>query len=337
LAQLVVLLLSFMAAGCGGSDSSTMDRVQHQDRRVLAHQTEHRKALERKLAEAKAMEEQGERASREAAPIGSGGDTSGGGLLSPDAAASFEALVGSVPGNVGLALAPLGDAAATTFGGLQVGHAWSSIKVPILVTLMREGTLDSEEEGWATSAIEASDNDAAAALFDQLEQSHGGLSGASAAVTETLAVAGDTGTTVATAPPPAGAVSTYGQTEWSLSGSVAFYRSLANGCLLDSGSTEYVLGLMQNVIPEQRWGLGEAGFDPSWSVAMKGGWGPESGSGGYLVRQAGIVQSGSSGIAVAMMAEDSSGTYEAGAADLTQVATWLQENLKGLGPSSSGC
>lgn len=242
-----------------------------------------------------------------------------------------------MPAMIGLAVAPLGAGGISTFGELQVGHAWSSIKVPILVTLMREEPeLSSEEQSWASSALEVSDNAAAAALFGQLEEHHGGLAGASSAVGETLAVAGDTGTTVATAPPPPGAVSTYGQTEWSLSGSVAFFRSLANGCLLNPGDTEYVLGLMQSVIPEQRWGLGEARFDPSWSVAMKGGWGPESSSGGYLVRQAGIVQDGSTGVAVAMIAEDDSGSYEAGAADLTQIAAWLADNLKGLG-GPGGC
>ncbi len=131
-------------------------------------------------------------------------------------------------------------------------------------------------------------------------------------------------------------MSTYGQTDWSLDGTVAFYRSLANGCLLSASGTEYVTGLMENVIPEQRWGLGEAGFDPGWSVAMKGGWGPESGSGAYLVRQAGIVRDGGAGIAVAMIAEDDSGSYEAGAADLTRVAGWLAESLSGLG-EPGGC
>ena len=234
---------------------------------------------------------------------------------------------------------PLGNGPPQSFGELQVGHAWSSIKVPILVTLIRDrgGALSSSERAWAESAVESSDNEAAASLFHQLEGIHGGLVGASTAVQETLAAAGDTTTTVATAPPPSGAVSTFGQTEWSLAGATTFYRSLVNDCLLGPSDTGWVLSLMEKVIPEQRWGLGEGGFDPSWRIGMKGGWGPEAGSGGYLVRQSGFVRGGSAGIAITLMAKDSSGTYEAGAADLTRLATWVREHLSGLGAPAAEC
>jgi hypothetical protein len=232
-------------------------------------------------------------------------------------------------------VAPLGPGPVESFGSVSTGHAWSTIKVPILVTLMRERPqgIGAGDQSLAAAALTASDNDAAAALFDQLEGIHGGLSGASAAVGETLAAAGDPATTVATAPPPPGAVSTYGQTEWSLEGSAAFFRSLARDCLLPAERSDYVLGLMEEVIPEQRWGLGEAGFDDGVGVAFKGGWGPESG--GYLVRQDGIVDDGTAGVAVALIAQSSS--YEAGAADLTRLATWLRENLRGFGGATESC
>lgn len=262
-----------------------------------------------------------------------------GGPLGASAQASFDSLSATLPARVGLAIAPVGSSQVEEFGDLREGHAWSSIKVPILVTLMRENGsegLSSEEASWASAALTASDNEAAADLFGGIEASRGGLSAASAAVSETLAVAGDASTAVATEPPPPGAVSTYGQTEWSLAGSAQFYRSLAAGCLLDESGTEYVKGLMEEVIPEQRWGLGEAGFPSGWRVAMKGGWGPEgSASGPYLVRQSGIVEDGSGALAVAMIAMDESGTYEAGAADLTQVAAWLAGRLHGI-PSAQG-
>lgn len=262
------------------------------------------------------------------------------GFLSADAVSSFDSLAESLAAQVGLAVVPLGQGRIREFGDLRDGHAWSSIKVPIVVTLMRgvgSRGLSEEEQAWAASAITASDNTAAADLFQQLEDLHGGLSGASLAVEEVLAESGDRSTVVATQPPPPGAVSTYGQTEWSLSGSAQFYRSLAQGCLLDGGGTEYVEGLMEDVIPEQRWGLGGAGFPGTWRVAMKGGWGPEGSAGGpYLVRQSGIVLNGTSGIAVAMIAQDESGSYPAGAADLTRIAQWLAEQLHGLGSPSSG-
>jgi hypothetical protein len=258
-------------------------------------------------------------------------------LLRSGARASFGELAGSLPARIGIAIGPLGSGGIKTLGLLQDGHAWSSIKVPILVTLMREGQLNAQEEQWASKALTESDNSAASTLFQQLERTHGGLAGASAAVQEVLSTAGDTSTIVATEPPPPGAVSTYGQTDWSLTGSVWFYRELAAGCLLDRKSTGYVLRLMGEVIPEQRWGIGKAGFPEHWQVGMKGGWGPENGTGRYLVRQAGIVQDGNSGLAVAIIAEDDSGSYEAGAQDLTRIAIWLREHLRFPLPPINHC
>lgn len=248
------------------------------------------------------------------------------------AQASFAALEASLGAPVGLAAAPLGSSQPESFGQLQVGHAWSSMKVPIIVTLMRNGEFSGEDEGLAHAAITASDNEAAAALFSQLESSHGGLGGASAAVQETLAASGDTSTQIATAPPPPGAVSTWGQTEWSPAGSVIFYQALACDELLDAGSSELIMGMMEEVIPEQQWGLGEAGFPAGTRVAFKAGWGPEADSGGaYLVRQAGIIRRGSQGTVVTMMAEDPSGSFEAGIQDIDQIATWVAQHLHSLG------
>jgi len=255
---------------------------------------------------------------------------SGGGeaLLQP----SFSSLESSIGGSIGLAVSPLASTPIQTYGQLQVGHAWSSMKVPIIVTLLREGALSREEETWARSAITASDNEAAAALFSELESSHGGLTGASMAVQETLALSGDTSTQIATAPPPPGAVSTWGQTEWPLSGSVAFYRALACGGLIGTQSS-YVLSLMEEVIGEQQWGLGQAGFPAGTSVAFKAGWGPEAGAGGYLVRQAGVIRNGSSGLVVTMAAEDASGSFEAGVADINEIADWVAHHYSALGPA----
>ncbi|MGE5336132.1 MAG: hypothetical protein ACM3JL_01775 [Nitrososphaerota archaeon] len=261
-------------------------------------------------------------------------------ILGPGAEASFGTMAASLPAQVGLAVAPLGGGTIYEFGDLREGHAWSSIKVPILTAVMRgQGeTLDPEEEAWATRALTASDNEAAAALFGRLEERYGGLESASRAVESVLRASRDSVTQVATAPPPPGAVSTYGQTEWSLRASVQFYASLADGCLLGPSATEYVTGLMESVIPDQRWGLGEAGFPSEWGVGMKGGWGPEVESGNsYLVRQSGFVRNGDRGVVVAMIAIDESGSFSAGASDLTQMARWLAGALRSLGPTTVTC
>jgi hypothetical protein len=274
---------------------------------------------------------------------GNGGASGGGGggFLGAGAAASFESMAASLPASVGLAVVPFGSEEVEEFGSLlESGHAWSSIKVPILATVLKEQgeSLGPEEESWATSAITASDNEAAASLFGTIEGRQGGLVGASAAVGETLHAAGSAGTEVATAPPPAGAVSTYGQTEWPVGEAARFFRALGRCEVLAPTGTGYVESLMESVISEQRWGLGEGGFPSDWRVGMKGGWGPEAeAGGGYLVRQSGLIQDANGGVAVAMIAIDESGSYPAGAADLTRIAQWLAEELQGLGPSFPSC
>ena len=112
---------------------------------------------------------------------------------------------------------------------------------------------------------------------------------------------------------------------------------MARGCLLSPGGTEYVRHLMGEVIPEQRWGLGEAGFPTAWRVEMKGGWGPENGTSRYLVRQSGIVQDGNTGFAVTMISKPDSGSFETGAQELTQIATWLRQHIHYPMPSIEQC
>jgi hypothetical protein len=269
------------------------------------------------------------------ASVGGGG---GGKFLAPDAGSSFDSMAANLGAQVGLAVEPLGSEEVVEFGTLlQSGHAWSSIKPAILSTVLKEQdeSLGPEEEAWAEGAITASDNEDAADLFHTIEGRQGGLEGASAAVGDTIHEGGSTSTTVATAPPPAGAVSTYGQTDWPVGEAVRFYHGLAT-CKVHG--TAYIEGLMENVISEQRWGLGEASFPSGARVGMKGGWGPDTeAGGGYLVRQSGFVQDSDGGVAVAMIAIDESGTYPAGAEDLSAIARWLAEELRGYGPTYRDC
>ena len=266
------------------------------------------------------------------------GGGGGGKLLGPNADSSFDAMAAGLPAEVGMAIEPLGSEEVIEFGTLlNSGHAWSSIKPAILSTVLAEQgeQLGPEEESWAEGAITASDNEDAADLFHTIEGRQGGLGGASAAVGNTIHEGGSTGTVVATAPPPPGAVSTYGQTEWPVGEAVRFYHGLAT-CKVHG--TSYIEGLMEDVIAEQRWGLGQASFPSGARVGMKGGWGPDSeANGGYLVRQSGFVQDSRGGIAVAMIAIDESGSYPAGADDLSAMAQWLAGELKGYGPTYHGC
>lgn len=255
-------------------------------------------------------------------------------LLSSAAKSSFEQFAASSSGRIEVALAPLGAGEADVLGDDEPAHGWSTTKVPVLVALLRArgaGGLTAQERAWAQSAITESNNESVLSLFGDLKQLKGGLGGASAYIEELLRMSGDDETTVPTAPPPAGAVTTFGQTEWSPGDAVKFFRALALGCLLPAAQTSYVLGLMENIEPGESWGLGSAGFA---SVAFKGGWGPESN--GYLVRQSGIIDPGSaSGVAVAIV--NFAPSFGAGTETLTRAATWLKAHLQLSPRPSAGC
>jgi hypothetical protein len=246
------------------------------------------------------------------------------------AGASFASLESRLAGSVGLAVAPLGSGPIMAFGQVRVAHAWSTSKVPVLTTLLYDDATDGrilspQERTDAALALEQSNNAAIEALFAELEQIHGGLIPASEAVQQMLSNGGDDTTIINTAPNDQG-FTTYGQTEWPVTGEVTFYRSLARGCLLDPHDTAYVLGLMRNVIGYERWGAGSAGYPSSLTVAFKGGWGPDS-SGDYQVRQTAIIGSGNRGYVVSMLALPSSGTFADGTSMITALATWARQHF----------
>ena len=248
-------------------------------------------------------------------------EATGGQPLSADAESSFSQLAQQSGGHIELAAMQLGGGSMQILGGDEPAHAWSTSKVPVLVSLMlaRGGRLTPQEQSLARSTITESSNEAVLALFSDLEGLKGGLAGASAYMTGVLQKAGDTETEVAAAPPPPGAVTTFGQTEWKPSEAVRFFSALAGEKLLGHEETQYVLGLMQEIVPSERWGLGSLG-----SVAFKGGWGPENG--GYLVRQSGIINPGSPD-AVVVAVVDSAPSFSAGTEALSRVSAWLGQHL----------
>jgi hypothetical protein len=262
----------------------------------------------------------------EGADTGGTGVSEGNGVLEAGANASFDQFARTLPNRIQIALLPLGGGRVQTLGGDIASHGWSTTKVPVLAALIKaRGSrgLTSAERSSAVAAITASDNGSILSLFGDLERMKGGLIGASNYVQSLFRQSGDQRTIVATASPPAGAVTTFGQTEWSPAASATFMSALGRGCLLSSTQTDYVLGLMQNIEPGESWGLGSAGFR---AVAFKGGWGPESG--GYLVRQAGIINVGSPrAVAVAIVALPP-GSFASGTEALTRTAMWLRRHLR---------
>jgi hypothetical protein len=252
---------------------------------------------------------------------------------SPADTSSFERVAAGLSGEVGAAIGPPGSSEATSFGSLQSGSAWSTSKVPIALRVLEDAGgpsgLSSAQAEEMRSALTLSDNEAAAALFGNLERGHGGLGGASAAVGEVLREGGDDNTQISTH--GRGEFSTYGQTEWSLANQQRFMSSLAAGCVGGPESSHYVLDLMGEVSSDT-WGLGSAGLPARW----KGGWGPGV-DGGYLVRQMGILYVGNKEAVVTLAALPTDGQFATGESMATTVAQWLAKQAPRFAASPSGC
>jgi len=258
--------------------------------------------------------------------------------LDGNADASFAKLTTrlGLEGRLALAIQPLGRGNIEVLGGDPAMQAMSTSKILILSALLRDkggvDNLTAEQRSLAEAAVTESDNDAILALFSDLEADHGGLLGASAYATSLLRAVGDDQTQVMTAPPPPGYATTFGQTPWTPTAEVTFFRSLALGCVLPPADTDYVLALMRSIEPSESFGLGSAGFS---QVAFKGGWGPEPGD-QYGVRQTGIIGGGASGVVVSITADPVS-TFAAGQSVLDQVAQWLRAEIRIVPRPAAGC
>lgn len=210
----------------------------------------------------------------------------------------------------GVAVAPVGSDDVTAFGSWTVGPAWSTAKVPLALAA-QSGTTPSDD---AVLAITQSDN----ASADRLWQSLGGSDAAATSVEAVLASAGDDATDVPSTRLRSG-FSVVGQTQWTLDRQARFGAHLP--CLDGTGG---VLEAMGDVVGDQRWGLGELD-----SARFKGGWGPDE-SGGYLVRQFGLLTGPRGTTAVALAAAPGSGLFADGTDMLTAAARVLGRHRDAL-------
>lgn len=224
--------------------------------------------------------------------------------------ADLAAVVSVAPGPAGLAVAPVGDPDQVAAAGVwQSGVAWSTIKIPLAVAVARS---DPQALERSASAITESDNQAAESLWSGL----GGGDAAASAVGTVLAEGGDTVTQVPSVPTREG-YSIFGQTRWSLVDQARFASRMP--CLDGTGR---VVDLMGKITPGQQWGLGRVP-----GARFKGGWGPGE-TGGYLVRQFGLVPGAGGDVAVALAVE--APTFESGTAALTSMADALARELATL-------
>jgi len=235
-----------------------------------------------------------------------------GGILSAADRASFHRLEASLGGAQGLAVSGLGlDKDVEHLGSLQSGAAWSTGKVPVAMAVIAAGGGQAQQTA-LTRAIGASDNAAALRLWSSL----GGGQQAAAATDHQLRAAGDHRTNVEYRSLRDG-YTPFGQTAWRLSDQVRFTAGLA---CIQAGKE--VLGLMNQVVPSQRWGLGSAGVP----AQFKGGWGPgaQPGVGGsYLDRQMGVLLIDGKPLAVALGTRPADGSHGTGTRNLTAMARWV--------------
>ncbi len=318
--MLVLLAAMVSMAGCGGADDlETPPTANSAKRAALAQRLDRLRDERRRLALKQARDERAAHEQRQVDQI--------------DDAGSFDQLASELDGQIGASIGPPGSIEAVNFGNLRSGSAWSTSKVPIALRVLQDAGgprgLGASRASEIRAALTLSDNEAAAALFRSLEDSHGGLVGASAAVGEVLREAGDTDTQISTK--GRGEFSTYGQTDWSLANQQGFMSALAARCVGSPESSDYVLGLMGEVSSDS-WGLGSSGLPAAW----KGGWGPGT-DGGYLVRQMGVLYIGNKEAVVTLAALPADGQFATGESMATAVAQWLAGQAPRYAAAPSGC
>ncbi len=253
--------------------------------------------------------------------------------VNPRASGSFALLEAELDGEIGAVIGAPGAGRVESLGSLTSGSAWSTSKVPIALRLLEDvggpAGLSATQAEEMRRALTLSDNEAAAALFTDLERKHGGIAGASIAVGEVLREAGDTATQISTQ--GRDGFSSYGQTDWSLLNQERFMSALAAGCISSQPSREYVLGLMGEVSSDS-WGLGSAGLPARW----KGGWGPGL-DGRYLARQMGVLYVGNREAIVTLAAIPTDGQFESAEAMATRIAEWLAKRAPQVAATPVGC
>lgn len=229
-------------------------------------------------------------------------------------AAEFTDLENKLHARVGLVISAVGaNPTQLVLGDWTSGPAWSTMKVPVAITALGEENPPTVTDAMR-AAITQSDNAAAESIWDTL----GGNSPTAAHKVEAvLRKYGDPTTVEWRKLRPE--FTAFGQTEWSLTNQVRFTAA----AVCDSASAP-IFTLMGQVEAGQHWGLGTIP-----DTRFKGGWGP-SRTGNYLVRQLGVLKMPTGLTAVAVAAEPSSGSFDDGTQELTEVSKWLSSHMTEL-------
>lgn len=179
-------------------------------------------------------------------------------------ATAMAALTGDKTGDFSVAVVNQDTGATAAFNPTETYATASIVKADILAVLLyqaqQQGTpLTDDEDQAATKMIEASDNDAATTLWDDVG-SAAGMSTANAAFGLKATVAG--------------ADDYWGLTTTTVSDQLTVMNVLTSAkSPLDAASRQYAANLMHQIEPDQVWGV-SAGADPGTTPALKNGWLP---------------------------------------------------------------
>jgi hypothetical protein len=232
------------------------------------------------------------------------------GSVATPLAAEFTALEHKLHATMGLVVSAVGvDAQQLVLGEWASGPAWSTMKVPLIVTALGEEHPPAITDAMR-AAITESDNAAAESIWEKL----GDPITAAHKVENVLRRYGDPTTVQWRKVRPQ--FTAFGQTIWSLTNQARFTAA----AVCDQANTP-VFTLMGEVENDQRWGLGSIP-----NTRFKGGWGP-SPTHRYLVRQLGVLQTPAGLTTIAVATQPASGLFADGTEELTEVSTWLTQHL----------
>jgi hypothetical protein len=183
----------------------------------------------------------------------------------------------------------------------------SLVKVPILLTLLRQATEDGreltlEEEYLSVMMIEYSDNDATTELYQSV--------GGAPELARTYELLGITDTS---------ATEIWGANDTRVEDQLKIARALLEGVDWISGDMHsYAVELMENVEDSQRWGISAGLAESGAEIALKNGW-LQDDELAWNVGSAGFVRAGGSEYAVVVLTSGSA-SMEDGVSAVEEVA-----------------